>query len=542
MSRRLDVEITSLREDGSFTWRVVGAKQPKGEAAQSVLPGGAKVGDQLRVEADFLLDGIEIVSVLPAKAARKEPELLKITGSGSRNEQLVTTQLVAKGGRDRRDRRDRGDRPPRDGRDGARPRRDGEGSSSRRPGGDRPRRPAPPPLPEKARPKRIRARRVHRDAVLAGLPPEQVPVAEQIMQGGIPAVRQAIEKQNEENKAAGLPEVHAADLLTLAENLAPALKTAEWRDRADAALADIGEIDLRDLRSVVVGADTGATDDEGRALAARLREALGERVEREQAEWLAEIRMLITSGRTIRALRLSSRPPKAGSPIPADLAKELAEATVASVDDSTLQDRWGAMFDALAFSPIRGLVTFEKLPSEPSEELLNTVRGVADRIPAIAKAFGIEPPAPGARPSRQRRRPGQGGGSGQSGPAQSARAQSAPSPAGPAQGGRPIPPPPPAQPAAPAKTESAPADEAPADEELGMAAASTEHAAEETAATETVTAESEAAPVEAAAADAAPAEAPAPADGVATEAATEEPAGDTAATESEPKPDAGEEA
>jgi hypothetical protein len=255
----------------------------------------------------------------------------------------------------------------------------------------------------------------------------------------------------------------------LAENLAPSLKAAEWRDRADAALADIDEIDLRDLRSVVVGADTAATDDESRALAATLREKLGERVEREQADWLAEIRLLIGSGRTIRALRLSSRPPKAGSPIPADLAKELADATVASVDDDTQQDRWGALLDALAFSPIRALVSFPKLPEQPSEELLTTVRAVADRIPAIATAMGIEPPAPGARPSRQRRRPGPSGGP--TGPTSGENKA-----AGAKASARPIPPPPPpaeprpAEPttsvgAAPAELPAEPLAQEPTDQE-----------------------------------------------------------------------------
>lgn len=418
MSRRLEVEITSLRDDATFTWRVVGAKQPKGEARQSILPAGSKVGDQLRAEADFLLDGIELLSVLPPKAARKEPKRLEITGSGSGSTQLVTTQLVGKGDRPRRDRGERGDRGPRsdrgprgdrpDGGRGGRDRRDGGERGEGRPGGDRFRHPAPPPLPEKPKPKRLRARRVHRDAVIAGLPPEQVPIAEQIMLGGIPAVRAAIEKQNETNREAGLPEVHTADLLTLAENLAPSLKAADWRDRADAAMADIDTLDLRDLRSVVVGADGAATDDEGRAMAARLREALNTRVEQEQASWLEEIQMLIASGRTIRALRLSSRPPKAGSPIPAEVAKELAAATVASVDDTTTQDRWGAVLDALAFSPIRGLVTFPSLPTEPSPELINTVTAVADRIPAIATAMGIDP-SKVSRAARNKRRPGQGG-------------------------------------------------------------------------------------------------------------------------------------
>ena len=53
----------------------------------------------------------------------------------------------------------------------------------------------------KPKAKRLRGGRVHRKALLAGLPPEQVPVAEQLFAGGLPAVRQAIATQNETLKA-----------------------------------------------------------------------------------------------------------------------------------------------------------------------------------------------------------------------------------------------------------------------------------------------------------------------------------------------------
>ena len=46
MSRRIDIELTSARPDGSFTWRAAGAKQPKGEIDASLAPGGAKVGKE----------------------------------------------------------------------------------------------------------------------------------------------------------------------------------------------------------------------------------------------------------------------------------------------------------------------------------------------------------------------------------------------------------------------------------------------------------------------------------------------------------------
>ena len=102
MSRRLEIELTSERPDGTWTWRKAGAKEPKGEMSASVLPSGSKVGDVLRAEAEFLLDGIEITSIIPAKAARKAPELLQVVGSG-RSEPGVTTQLVERKGRgDRR--------------------------------------------------------------------------------------------------------------------------------------------------------------------------------------------------------------------------------------------------------------------------------------------------------------------------------------------------------------------------------------------------------------------------------------------------------
>ena len=47
MARRLDIEITSVRDDDTFTWRAAGAKAPKGVGTKSILPDGAKVGDVL---------------------------------------------------------------------------------------------------------------------------------------------------------------------------------------------------------------------------------------------------------------------------------------------------------------------------------------------------------------------------------------------------------------------------------------------------------------------------------------------------------------
>ena len=149
------------------------------------------------------------------------------------------------------------------------------------------------------------------------MPAEQRPIAEQLLIGGIPAVRQAIDKQNEELRTAGKPEVKPDSLLRVAEDLRPRALAAVWRDRAEAAIASVDDLDLRDLRSVVNAAGDAGRDEEARALAAQLREALASRVEKEHAAWLADLAETVKAGRVVRALRLSSRPPRPAPPSPA---------------------------------------------------------------------------------------------------------------------------------------------------------------------------------------------------------------------------------
>lgn len=417
MSRRIEVELTSARPDGSWTWRAAGARQPKGTLDGSLLPDGAAVGDVLRADVEADIEGLTVIALHGGPARqRKEPTRLELLGSG-RDVPLVTSTLTGRrGGRDRGERGDRSDRPRR----GGRPeRREGrtEGRSERRPPrSDTPRRERPPrpehdAPPERPKPKRLRAGRAHRKAVLDALPPEQQPVAEQVLRGGIPAVRQAIDKQNEQAKVEGRPEVKPEPVLTLAETLVPKLRVAEWRDRAEAALAGMDELDLRDLRSVVVAADDNARDDESRALAGQVREGLNHRLEQEHQQWLRGLAQLLDEGRIVRALRLSSRPPKAGAPLPPDLASRLSDATTAALTGDVGQDRWTALLDALSFSPIRRQVKPESVPAAPGEELLVMVRKVASRLPELAARFGVDAPAPSPRSKgRGKVRPGNASG------------------------------------------------------------------------------------------------------------------------------------
>lgn len=419
MGRRIDVELTSAREDGLWTWRAAGARQPRGELAGTLLYDGAKVGDVVRVEAEFHVDGIEVTEVFAPKSKRERTDLLELKPRPIRDDELVTTQRV------RRDDRPRGDRRPRH--EGDRPRGD------RRPRREDHRRERAPEPESRPKPKRLRPRRAHREALLATVSEEHQPIVEQLIRDGMPGVRAAIDKQNQEAREAGKPEIDAAPIIAIAERNLQKVRLAEWRDRADAALAMATDLDLRDLRSVVVAGNDVARDEESRQIVDQLRAALDERVEADHVNWLDDLQVAVGDGRVVRALRLSSRPVKAGAPLPAELASTLAGQAAAALAPDTPQERWATVLDALAFSPVRGAVVPVGVPSEPDADLLTAVRRLADRIPAIATLFGVDP-AEAARANRKRgprrdgrRRPAHEGGpeGASSGPARTGGAESA---------------------------------------------------------------------------------------------------------------------
>jgi len=162
-------------------------------------------------------------------------------------------------------------------------------------------------------------------------------------------------------------------------------------DRAEAALADLEELDLRDLRSVIVAADGVARDPEALALKDQIQAGLTRRIEEEQALWIADITANLDGGRFVRSLRLSSRPPKAGAPLPVELSSRLVTAVSEGLTPTVNQDLWAAALDALAFSPVRNQVTPAGRPEEPSPALLDAVRRVGDRLPKIVLLFGLDP-------------------------------------------------------------------------------------------------------------------------------------------------------
>lgn len=362
MATRIDIELTSDRGDGTFTWRAAGAKQPKGTVEATLIPEGVKLGQRVRAEVEFSVDGPELVAIEAPKGARVDKTVrLEIKGSGKKNESGVTTQLKSKGRNKRRGGPRRGD-------------------SNERPTNRGPRKSS------------IKVRRSHRQSWIDSLPAAHQAVAEQMMYEGRSGVEDALKRQNKAAQAAGRETIDYRPVMRIADELLPSLQAAEWRDNAAGAIDAVDSADLRDLRKVLNSGQQHLEQDP--SLSSNLEQLatkLQTRVQSDQSAWGREIREALKEGRLVRALRSSARPAKAGAPLPQDLVEALVEATSAALDPEEEQDRYGSVLEALANSPIRRLVVPETIPEKPSEDLLDTVDRYAQRIPEIADKFGIKP-------------------------------------------------------------------------------------------------------------------------------------------------------
>jgi hypothetical protein len=418
MSRRIDIELTSQSSDGSWTWRAAGAKQPKGVVEGALVPAGEAVGAVLRADVEVGLEGIEVLaltSVKPARSPEKVEGRIEVVGTPKRAPDVSV--MLAPGsakrsrrrddddGDDRKDRKSKGRRG--EGPGGERP--GGGGGPSRSGGGSGgPRRPGSR-RPGEGGDSRGRGERpvaptstVHRNAMLAALRPEQIPVAEQLLRGGIPAVRQAIETQNTAAKASGKPPASSDALMAMAEELLPSVKLADWKDRASVAQTAGKEYRLRELRAVVAASRTVILDEEGRALAKSLQESLEGRVTALRDEWLARIGNAIKDGRVQQALEASIRAPEPGTRVPAELAVELAAAASAAMTADVPPEEWMHMLDTVIQSPVRRTVKPVGIPDD--EVAKQAARHAAGMVPALAKLLGLRiPPPPPRRVVTERR-------------------------------------------------------------------------------------------------------------------------------------------
>ena len=413
MPRRIDIELTSASSDGSWTWRAAGALKPKGTVDGSILHDGASVGDVVKVEAEQMLDGMEILSVVKGRDKNEGRGLIELLPDDKPFEAVIETK--AKRGRGERsggDREGRGRGRGRDGDDrGGRPARDGDNRGAGRGNGrdgdkreqsDRPKKPhfeAPPEVPQRPKPKRLRPGKARTQEVLASVPEEQRPIAELALQG-MGAVRTRVKEENVKLKAAGKPEMPESSVTKMAEDMLPKLRVADWLDRAEAAQRQMQHLDLRDLRSVVAASADPmvARDESTRVIADELKASLATKQSEEMANWLEDVDAALTVGRVIRALRLSSQPPKAGVMFPPQLAKRLGEAATNSLLPEDSGDRWSAVLEAAAFSPVRALVTPTVVPTTIDDELRKTTLRLGPLLPQIAALLGIEVPAGTKRP------------------------------------------------------------------------------------------------------------------------------------------------
>ena len=443
MSRRVEIELTSRTAEGSYTWRAAGAKQPRGVVSQALLPTGASVGDVLRADLESDIDGFAVVAVLARPESSKEQPSNRIEVLGAPRRGPDVSVSYANGGRRRREgfgdeavpprgrgaRRPRPDEPrePRRAsgprhegpREGRRPTANADGEPgvhrARSPRAERPRR-ASSGAPGERAPERVERERrapdtsrrdrrqptstTHRNAMLAQLGPQELPIAEQLLRGGIPAVRQAI-ADNMARPGAVSTKANADTVLAIAEQLLPRVNLASWKDRASAAQSAGKELRLRDLRAVVSSSRAVTLDDEGRSMARALRESLDLRVKALRDEWLARMGRLLDEHRVADALRLSSTPPEPATRLPAELAVRLAEAAGAAMTAATPHDEWRSVLDAVVGSPVRRNVKPQGIPDDAA--LRDAARHAAGSVPELAKHLGLRippPPPPPRRPVR----------------------------------------------------------------------------------------------------------------------------------------------
>jgi hypothetical protein len=414
MSRRIDIELTSQTGDGSWTWRAAGARQPKGTVDGALVPAGEQVGAVLRADVDITLEGIEILSLAATKPVRSPERTegrIEVKGTPKRAPDVSVVLAPGSGKRprddgERRERRGGGRRNGAPGGDAAPREERGErdrarvGSGPRRPGGRRPgdtegrgARGDRPVTPTST---------VHRNAMLAALRPEQIPVAEQLLRGGLQAVRQAIEAQNTAAKAARKPPVASDALMAMADELLPVVRLADWKDRASVAQSAGKDYRLRELRAVVTASRTVNLDDEARATAKALQESLDQRTTALREEWLARITNALNDGRVLQAVEASIRPPEPGTRCPAELAVRLAGAAGEAMTAELPPEEWMRLLDAVVASPVRRTVKPAGIPDD--EVARQAARHAAGSVPALAKLLGLRiPPPPPRRVNTERR-------------------------------------------------------------------------------------------------------------------------------------------
>jgi hypothetical protein len=470
MSRRIDIEITSLNGDVA-TWRAAGAKLPKGVLNASLVDGGPVVGNVYRADIEQYMEGIEVLSIMAPKtaspldprherlelipSAKQGPDVIVTyapkgrgarrdgerhegegrrdgakrpssrpaskdrPGGASRHERAPrsedserssrTDRAPRTEGSERTARPERTTRPPRGPRSehaegsspnegaerGPRPERTSRPERSGRPTGPsrgaRPSGPVAPPMTT-----------THRNALLATLSPEQLPVAEQLLRGGMPAVRAAVAEQNKNATAQGRTTIDPVTIDRIAEDLLGRTTLALWKDRAAGAAGAGRELRLRDLRAVVTSAKTVSLDEEARAQLKELQAALTLRLETLRTQWNEKLEAAVASKNVPEALRLVASPPDMSTRVSAEMATKVVGLTSEALTADQDVARWKEIVNLAVETSIRRNVKPQGIPADESCKMLAIKN--AGAIPEFAKLLGMRVPPP-PPPTRAVRRP-----------------------------------------------------------------------------------------------------------------------------------------
>ena len=405
MSRRIDIEITSL-SGSTATWRAAGAKLPKGSLDASALGVDVTVGQVYRAEIEQTMDSSEVVSLsAPKTASPLDPrnERLTLIAKEDKGPDVTVTYAPKGKGRPRGDRDDRprGDHPDRP----RTPRPEGASDRPRAPRGEGsdkkgPRREGRPERGK--RPEGLPQITTHRNALLATLSAENIVIAEQLLRGGLPAVRSAVEEQNKNAIAQGRPTINAESILTAAEAILGSVNLAAWKDRAAAAISLGREVRLRDLRQVVTSSRTVILDDEGKAQVKELKDVLTARIEHLVTNWRSALEKAIESKNADEALRLTATAPDSSAKLSSELAAQISELASQALSAEAAAGAWIATLELAVDSPVRRSIKPAGIPDDEAAKTAAVKN--AGAIPAIATLLGMKvPPPPPARPAARRR-------------------------------------------------------------------------------------------------------------------------------------------
>jgi len=227
---------------------------------------------------------------------------------------------------------------------------------------------------------------------LATLSPEQLPVAEQLLRGGMPSVRSAVAEQNKKATEQGRPTIDAATIERIAEDLLTKTNLAMWKDRAAGALGAGKELRLRDLRAVVTSAKTVTLDDEARAQLKELQTSLNAKLDVLRTQWVEKLDGAVASSNIAEALRLVARPPDMSTRVSAETAAKVTSMVSEALHAAQDVAVWMELVTLAVETSIRRNIKPLGIPGDEAAKALAIKN--AGAIPELAKLLGMKVPPP----------------------------------------------------------------------------------------------------------------------------------------------------